>query len=147
MIKTTSSLGPYLRRFLVEDLLLDRNFSQQTQASYRDTFVLLLRFMKDRHRIPPERVAVEDLTAVVIREFLAHLQKVRGNSDSTRNQRLAAIHSFFRFVGREAPEYVELSTQVNAVPFRKVTIRPMPYLEKQEMEAVLAVPDRKTALA
>lgn len=80
-----------------------------------------------------------------VREFLAYLKEERGNGDSTRNQRLAAIHSLFRFMARETPELVSLSTQVNEVPTRKTVTRTIPYLEKDEIEAVLRAPDRKTA--
>lgn len=77
-----------------------------------------------------------------MRNFLAYLQKGRGNADSTRNQRLAAIHALFRFIARETPELVDLSSQVNAVPMRKTVTKSIPYLEKDEIEAVLAAPDR-----
>lgn len=137
-------IGPYLRRFLVQETLLDRNLSRNTQASYRDTFVLLLRFMEERRRISPERLAVEDVTTSAVREFLSYLKEERGNGDSTRNQRLAAIHSLFRFMARETPELVDLSTQVNDLPTRKVVTRTIAYLEKDEIEAVLQAPDRKT---
>jgi integrase/recombinase XerD len=138
-------IGPYLRRFLIQETLLDRNLSRNTQASYRDTFVLLLRFMEERRSISPERLSAEDVTVAAVREFLTYLKEDRGNGDSTRNQRLAAIHSLFRFMARETPELVALSTQVNEVPPRKTVTRTIPYMEKDEIEAVLQAPDRTTA--
>jgi site-specific recombinase XerD len=143
-MKQTALLGSYLRRFLLEDLVADRNLSSNSQKSYRDTFILLVQFMEARHGVRPDRLAVEHVSANVVREFLVHLQKERGNSDSTRNQRLAALRSLFRFIGRSAPELVELATAVLGVPMRKTTSRPVPYLEKAEMDAILATPDRNT---
>jgi site-specific recombinase XerD len=100
--------------------------------------------MEQRRGISPERLSAEDVTAAVVREFLTYLKEERGNGDSTRNQRLAAVHSLFRFMARETPELVELSTQVNEVPPRKTVTRTIHYLEKDEIEAVLEAPDRKT---
>ena len=88
-------LGPYVRRFLLEDMINDRNLSPNTQKSYRDTLRLLFRFLAERFSIDPTRVCVEDTTAKVVRSFLAHLEQERGNSIATRNQRLAAVHSLF----------------------------------------------------
>src|SRR5258706_566119 len=141
----TNLIGPYLRRFLLEDVISDRNLSPNSQKSYRDTIVLLLRFMEANFGVAPDRLTVERITGKVIREFLAHLQKERRNSDSTRNQRLAALRSLFRFIGRQAPELVATAAEVQAVPMRKTNSRPVPYLEKAEMDAVLDAPGRGSA--
>jgi site-specific recombinase XerD len=124
-------------------VIADRNLSHNTQRSYRDTILLLLRFMRDRHRINAADVAVEHLTAAVVREFLAYLERDRTNSSATINQRLTAIHSLFRFIAGHVPELVDFTAQVHAVPLRRVPRPTVPYLEKAEMDALLATPDRR----
>jgi integrase/recombinase XerD len=141
----TTLIGPYLRRFLLEDVIADRNLSSDSQRSYRDAIVLLLRFVESRYGISPDRLAVETVNGRVVREFLVHLEKDRGNSESTRNQRLATLHSLYRFIARQAPEAVAVATEVQAVPFRKTSSEPVPYLEKPEMDAILSAQDQTTA--
>ncbi len=138
-------LGPFIRRFLLEEVVADRNLTLNTQRSYRDSISLLLRFLADRHSTEPTRVTVEQVTATVVRAFLADLEERRGNSTATRNQRLAAIHSLFRFVGRQVPELVDHASQIQAIPQRRVAPPAMAYLDKPEMDAILAVPDRRRA--
>lgn len=138
-------IGPYLRRFLLEDVIADRNLSAESQRSYRDAIVLLLRFMEARHGISPERLTVETVNGHIIREFLNYLEKDRGNSGSTRNQRLATMHSLYRFIARKTPELVPFATEVQSVPFRKTSSEPVPYLEKPEIDAILAAPDQSRA--
>ncbi|MDY0165645.1 MAG: tyrosine-type recombinase/integrase [Thermoguttaceae bacterium] len=86
-------IGPFVRRFLLEELVADRNLTTNTQKSYRDTIRLLFGFVADRHATDPTRVTVEQVDATVVRSFLVHLEQERGNSISTRNQRLAALHA------------------------------------------------------
>ena len=135
-------LGPYVRRFLLEHVVADRNLSRNTQCSYRDAIRLLLRFMTDRHRIDPVDLTVEHFTGEVVRDFLVYLKSERDNAAATLNQRLTVIHSLFRFVGRQVPELVDLATQLQAVPLRRVEHPTVPYLEKAEIDAMLATPDR-----
>ncbi|HEU4728897.1 MAG TPA: tyrosine-type recombinase/integrase [Kofleriaceae bacterium] len=136
-------LGPFVRRFLLEEVVADRNLTLNTQRSYRDSIRLLLRFLDEHHAIEPTRVTVEQITGAVARTFLAHLEEHRGNSVSTRNQRLAAIHSLFRFVARQVPELVDYAAQIHAIPLRRSAAPTMAYLEKPEIDALLAVPDRR----
>jgi site-specific recombinase XerD len=138
-------LGPFIRRFLLEEVIADRNLTLNTQRSYRDSIRLLLRFLHEHHAIEPTQVTVEQVTATIARTFLAHLEEQRGNSVSTRNQRLAAIHSLFRFVARQVPELVDHAAQIQAIPVRRSAVPTMAYLEKPEIEALLAVPDRGRA--
>ena len=135
-------IGPYVRSFLLEHVVADRNLSRNTQHSYRDAIRVLLRFMTDRHRIDPADLTVEHVTADVVREFLMYLEKERENTAATLNQRVTVIHSLFRFVGRHVPELVERATQLQAVPLRRVDHPTVPYLEKAEIDALLATPDR-----
>jgi site-specific recombinase XerD len=136
-------LGPYIRRFLLEHVVADRNLSRNTQCSYRDGIRLLLRFMKDRHRIDPTVLTVEHVTADVVRDFLQYLEHERNNAAATLNQRVTVIHSLFRFVGHHVPESVERASQLQAVPLRRVDHPTVPYLEKAELDALLATPDRR----
>ena len=96
-MRDTRTLGPWLRRFLVEYIVTERNLARNTQKSYRDTFALLLPFVSARIRKPVDRLAIQDLTARRVRQFLAHLEEERRCSVQTRNQRLTAIRAFARF--------------------------------------------------
>lgn len=136
-------LGAFIRRFLLEHVIADRNLSRNTQRSYRDAILLLLRFMKEHHRIDAAHLAVEHLTAPVVRAFLAYLERERANAAATVNQRLTAIHSLFRFIAGHVPELVDFTTHVQAVPLRRVPRPTVPYLEKAEIDALLATPDRR----
>lgn len=136
-------LGAHIRRFLLEHVVADRNLSRNTQRNYRDAICVLLRFMTERHRIDPADLTVEHVTADVVREFLQYLEQVRRNSAATLNQRVSVIHSLFRFIGRHVPELVERASQLQAVPLRRADHPTVPYLEKAEIDAVLAIPDRR----
>src|SRR5437867_5958079 len=136
--------GPFVRRFLTEHVIIDCNLSLNTQKSYRDTIRLLFSFIRERYGIEPVDLAVEQVTTDVVRAFLTHLEGQRGNSVATRNLRLAAIHSIFKFVGRLVPELVDLSAQVNGIPLRRAPVPSIPYLEKPEIDALLEAPDRET---
>lgn len=136
-------LGPFVRRFLIEDMLADRNLTINTQRSYRDSIRLLLRFMNDHHDRAPTRVTVEHVTPAIVRAFLAHLEEQRRNCLATRNQRLAAIHSLFRFIAGKVPELVGQASQIQAIPLRRTASPVMAYLDKLEIDALLAVPDRR----
>ena len=136
-------LGPYVRRFLLEHVVADRNLSRNTQQSYRDAIRVLLRFMTDRHRLDPADLTVEHFSADVVRAFLRYLEQERHNTAATLNQRLTVIHSLFRFVGRHVPELVDVATQLQTVPLRRTDHPAVPYLEKAEVDALLATPDRR----
>src|ERR1700679_1591744 len=97
MTKPTQ-LGVWVKRFLLEHLVSERNLSRNTQRSYRDTLTLFLPFASARKKKPIDRLEVTDLSRDVIRDFLDHLEKSRSCSVRTRNQRLAAIHAMARFI-------------------------------------------------
>lgn len=138
-------LHRWVRRFLLEHLVVERNLARNTQKSYRDTLIVLLPFLAQTTKKPIERLCVEDLSADRVRYFLEHVEKQRRCSGATRNLRLAAIHSLARFIGAHSPEHLVWSSAIRAVPFKKVTHAPVVYLEKAEIEALLAAPDRRTA--
>jgi integrase/recombinase XerD len=140
-----SLLGPWIRRFLTEYITGVRNLARNTQRSYRDTLRLLLPTVAVRARKPIDRIAVDDVSADRVRQFLNDLEEKRGCGTATRNQRLAAIHALARFIGLQAPEWVDWSGQVCAVPFKKSPQALVTYLEKAEMDAVLAAADLSTA--
>ena len=126
-------LGSFIRRFLLESVIADRNLSRNTQTSYRDAIRLLLRFIAERYHINATDLTVEDVSAEVVRNFLAYLEKEHHNSPATVNQRLTAIRSLFRFISQCVPELVALATQVEAVPMRKTVVPTISYLEKKEI--------------
>ena len=140
-----NTLGPWLRRFLVEHLVSERNLARNTQLGYRDTLALLLPFAADRANKPIERLAVPDLSAACVRDFLAWLVRERGCSPQTSNQRLNGIRAFARFVGSRSPEHLDWCGQVRAIAQKKTAPPPVTYLEKPELDALLAVPDHATA--
>lgn len=137
-------IGPFVRRFLLEHVTADRNLSPHTRKSYRDCLRLLFEFLAKHRATDPTQVTVQQLDASLIREFLCHLEDRRGNCVATRNRRLAAIRSLFRFIARLDPELVDHAAQVCAIPDRKAPIPVIPYLSKSELEALLAIPDRAT---
>jgi site-specific recombinase XerD len=140
-----SLLGGWVRRFLLEYLVGERNLARNTQQSYRDTLRLLLPFLARRARKTIERLAVLDLSGERVREFLGSLEGERGCGVATRNQRLAALRSLAHFVGSHSPEHAEWCGQIRAIPFKKAPQASVSYLEKSEMDALLAVPNQAAA--
>jgi integrase/recombinase XerD len=141
-----SLLGPWVRRFLLEHLVTERNLSHNTQASYRDTLTLLLPFASACGAHAIDRMTVEDMTPAIVRRFLDHLEHDRGSSVVTRNQRLAAVHSLARFIGMHSPLHLAWCSEVRSVPFKKTAKTLIGYLEKVEMDALLRQPDCSTGL-
>jgi integrase/recombinase XerD len=144
-MREASLVGPWVRRFLLEHMVCERNLARNTQLSYRDTLRLLLPALARKARKPVDHLAVTDLTADRVRQFLTDLEETRGCAIATRNQRLAAVHALARFIGLNAPELVEWCGQVRAVPFKRAPQAMIPYLEKAEMDALLAAPNLSTA--
>jgi integrase/recombinase XerD len=144
-MRDVSLLGPWVRRFLMEHIVSERNLARNTQRSYRDTLRLLLPDIARRARTAVDRLSVIHLSADRLRQFLNELEEKRGCAISTRNQRLAAIRALSRYIGLHAPEFVEWCGQIRKVPFKKAPQALVPYLEKPEMDALLAAPDLTTA--
>ena len=137
-------LGGWVRRFLIEHLVVERNLSRNTQRSYRDTLRLLIPFAVDAHKTAVDRLTVTHVSADIVREFLRHIEEDRGCSVRTRNQRLAALHAFAAFVGERCPELIPWCGEVRAVPFKRYDRPGLCYLDKPEIDALLAAPDRTT---
>lgn len=138
-------IGSWIRRFLMEYLICDRNLSRNTQLSYRDTLALLLPFSAKRLKKRVERLCVEDVSPAVVQAFLTHLEQERGCGTATRNQRLACIHALAKFICGHCPEYIDWCVQLQTIPFKKNARRQLTYLEKDEMDALLNSPNRNTA--
>ncbi|MGA3049364.1 MAG: tyrosine-type recombinase/integrase [Terracidiphilus sp.] len=139
-------LGGWVRRFLLEHLVAERNLARNTQHSYRDTLALLLPYVSTRTRRPIDRLCVADLSYDVLRCFLDHLEQERNCTIRSRNQRLAAIHAMARFVAEHSPEHVAWCAAIRSVPFKRFHRNELTYMEKPEIDALLAAPDRKTLL-
>lgn len=137
-------IGVWIKRFLMEHLVGERNLARNTQASYRDTLALLIPFAGKRLKKAVDHLCIEDISADVIRDFLQYLERERDCSIVTRNQRLAAIHALSRFIGERSPEHVAWCSEIRDVPFKKTSKTTMTYLEKPEMDALLNAPDRRT---
>ena len=137
-------LGPWGRRFLLEHLVGERNLARNTQRSYRDSLALLMPFVADKVHKTVDQLEIDHLTAERIREFLQHLEEARGSSIPTRNQRLAAIHALAHFIAERGPEHIEWCAQIQTVPFKRAAKASISYLEKSEMDALLAAPDRNS---
>lgn len=139
-------LAPWVRRFLLEHLIAERNFARNTQRSYRDTLALLLPFVSHRSGVPIDRLTIAHLSTDAVRAFLDHVERERHCSVATRNQRLGAVHSLARFVGTRAPEHLAWCMELRSIPFKKTAKTIIGYLEKSELDALLQAPDRRTAL-
>ncbi len=137
-------IGVWIRRFLMEYLVSDRNLARNTQASYCDTLALLLPYAGRMLKKAVDRFCIEDISADVVRGFLQYLEKERDCSIATRNQRLAAIHALSRFIGERSPEHVAWCSEIRGIPFKKTSKATMTYLEKPEMNALFNAPDRRT---
>jgi integrase/recombinase XerD len=137
-----SSLAPTLEAFFKTRLQQQRRASSHTVNAYRDTFRLLFKFIHDRTGKPPSDLCVEDLNATVIGDFLNYLEEGRGNSVRTRNSRLAALHSFFRFASFRHPEQALLIQRVQAIPRKGLTRPIVSFLTEAETAALLAAPRR-----
>jgi integrase/recombinase XerD len=133
-----------LQAFFTDRLLRQRSASPHTVAGYRDSFRLLLRFAAKRLGKVPSKLLLEDLDARFIGEFLDHIEKERGNSARSRNTRLAAIHSFFRYISFQEPAYTDLCRRVLAIPSKRYERKLIEYLTPAEIAALLAAPDGTT---
>jgi integrase/recombinase XerD len=139
-------MAPALQAFFTDRLITQRNSSPQTIAAYRDTFRLLLCFAREQTGKQPFELDLHDLDAPLIGAFLNHLEHDRGNSPRTRNARLGAIHSFYRFAALEHPEHAHTIARVMAIPTKRHERNTVSYLNLDEIKALLAAPNRNTWL-
>jgi len=139
-----TSLAPLLESFFLERLQRHRQASPHTIAAYRDAFRLLLRFTETHLGKPPSELLLADLDASLVAAFLDHLEQDRGNSSQSRNARLAAIRSFFRFAAAREPAHSGLIQRVLAMPQKRFDLKLVTFLSRPELEALLAAPDPAT---
>jgi integrase/recombinase XerD len=145
-MKPTSNVATLIERYFTERLMRQRNVSANTIASYRDTFRLLFAFAQARLRKPPSALALDDLDAPFVGAFLDDIEKKRGAGVRTRNLRLTAIRSFFRFASFDEPAYSAHIQRVLAIPSKRHDKRQVHFLTRPEIETILAAPDRTTWL-
>jgi site-specific recombinase XerD len=143
---TSASFPSLLQSFFTDRLLRQRQASPHTVAAYRDCFRLLLQFAQKRLDKSPSQLQIEDLDAPLLGHFLDHLESNRKNSARTRNIRLGAIHSFFRYVALEEPAYALHCQRVLAMPSKRHEQRPIEFLNREEIDALLAIPNPSTWL-
>ena len=136
-----TDLSVHLTAFLTHYLGSQRNLSPNTIRSYRDAFAMLLRFCRDARGIAPERLCINDMDVPLVEAFLDHLEDERRVSVRTRNQRLAALHSFFRYVQSEAPDHLLRCQRILAMPMRRHPRRLVGYLTRELLAEILAQPD------
>jgi integrase/recombinase XerD len=141
-----TAVAPLLEAFFTERLIRQRRSSPHTIASYRDAFRLLLVFARDRTGKQPCQLDLADLDAQLISGFLDHLEGERHNSIRSRNARLTAIRSFYRFASYREPAHAALIAQVLAIPEKRADRRIVSYLVPAEIDALLGAPDRSTWL-
>jgi len=140
----SESFAALIQSFFKDRLLDQRRASPHTIAGYRDSFRLLLQFAAKRLGKTPTNLRIEDLGPPLIGEFLEHLERERGNSARTRNARLAPIHSFFRYVASKEPAHALLCQRVLAIPNKRYERKPIEFLSREEIDALLAAPDPAT---
>jgi integrase/recombinase XerD len=144
MKKLPNLLGAIVRDYFNDHLPRVRGMSPHTIHSYRDSLVLLLRFLSARSKRPVAELDLKDIDPPGILEFLCYLERERKNGAATRNVRLTAIHALFHFVASRNPEHLDLVQRVLGIPFKRAPQRAIDYLEWEEIESVLKAIDRTT---
>jgi integrase/recombinase XerD len=143
-MKTPPRFAAMLESFFTERLMRQRQASPHTIASYRDTFRLLLEFVQGKLKKAPSAIAIEDLNAPLLSAFLDHLEKERRISARSRNVRLAAIHSFFKYAAYQCPEQAGLIQRVLAMPSKRFDRAAIEFLDRHEIESLLEAPGAET---
>ena len=138
------SFATLLERFFIQRLMHQRQVSVHTIASYRDTFRLLLEFVQRRLHKAPSTLALEDIDAPLVADFLDEQEQVRGVTARTRNLRLTAVHSFFRYAAFEMPSHSAHIQRVLAIPAKRFSRALVPFLSREEVDALLAAPNQLT---
>ncbi len=139
-----TTLPVLIQKFFTDRLCTQMEASPNTIAGYRDTFRLLLRFASERTGRAPTKLKVEDMDSAFVGDFLVHVETHRGNSARSRNTRLTAIRSFFRFVAMNEPAYMLHCQRILAMPGKRYVRRTVDFLDRAEIDALLAAPDRST---
>src|SRR6266700_4001224 len=141
---TLTSFPALLERFFTQRLMQQRQASPHTVSSYRDTFRQFLKFVEEQLNKPPSRLNFEEIDAPLVVTFLDGLEKQQGLSVRSRNLRLTAIHSFFRYAAFEAPAHSAQIQRVLAIPSKRFTRTLIQFLTRPEVDALLAAPNQLT---
>jgi len=139
-----TALVPHLAAFLREHLPRERGASPHTVAAYAHSFTLLVRFAAERVKRRPSDLAVEDLDPGLVLAFLDHVEEKRGNAARTRNARLAAIRTFFRYLEYQAPACLDQALRIRALPIKRTDAKLIDHLTRDEIQALLAAPNPRT---
>jgi site-specific recombinase XerD len=139
-----TALAPTVEAFFTQRLAVQRDASPHTVAAYRDTLRLLLVFAHNHTGTPPSRLDVGDIDATLVAAFLTHLETERHNSVSTRNARLTAIHSLFRYAALRHPEHAQSIQRVLAIPAKRQRHKLVCFLTGEDIDALLSAPDNRT---
>jgi site-specific recombinase XerD len=145
-MKNREALGSWIRRFLMEYLVGERNLARNTQQSYRDAIRILVVFTATKAHKKVDELLIPDIDADLLRAFLRHIEEKRKCSVSSRNQRLAAIHALAGFIAERCPEYLDWCAKLRAVRSKRSAPKPVCYLEKPEIDALLEAPSAVTKL-
>ena len=142
--KTPNLLGPALRNYFTDHLPRLRGMSPNTIQSYRDSLVLLLRFVACERKRTVADLDLTDIDPEKVLAFLSYLERDRKNGVTTRNVRISAIHAFFRYVGTRHPEQLDLVQRILGIPFKRARERAVEYMEYEEIDALLSTIDQNT---
>jgi site-specific recombinase XerD len=145
-MRDKQTLGPWIRRFLMEHLPGERNLARNTQRSYRDAIRLLVIYVSTSLHRKVDDLLISDIHVEQLRKFLRYIEEKRECSIASRNQRLAAVHGLAAFIAERCPEYMEWCAQIRAVKSKRSAPVPISYLEKREIDALLAAPNRATKI-
>lgn len=143
-MNSPASLAPILEKFFIQRLMQQRRVSAHTITSYRDSFKQLLVYANQKLNLSPSALNIEHIDAPLVVEFLDHLELQQGVSIRSRNLRLTAIRSFFRYAAFELPTHAEHIQRVLAIPNKRFTRKLVGFLSRKEVDALLAAPDRNT---
>lgn len=141
----TKDLSFYIARYFTHYLTNQRNVSENTVKAYRDAFLLLFTFMNEKKGIRTDKLTIDNINRAAVLSFLDWLEQERHNSVSTRNQRLAAIHAFFKYLQAENIEFVFQCKQILSIPFKRHAKPLVQHLEENELKAILQMPDTTRA--
>src|SRR3979409_1834463 len=141
---SSANFAALLETFFTDRLIAQRRVSPHTVASYRDTFRLLLQFAQKELGKSPSKLAMTDMNTTLIGAFLDSLEKARANSSRSRNLRLTAIKSFFRYTAMECPEHSAGIQRVLAIPPKRQSSRLVDFLTRPDIEALVAATNRQT---
>ena len=138
-----NNLGFYITKFFSEYLPSNLGASINTIKSYRDTFVQFISFFEVKYKIKSAKLSFDDITVSSIDDFLLWLEKEKRISIATRNQRLAAIHSFFKYIQHREPAYFNLCTSILSIGFKKIPLSAISYLSLNEIKILFSLPNKK----